>query len=708
MLLPVLILAGFGALSLRKDRVLLETEVRERADQLAKDIAQRVWNRLTSLPSENSPSPSESGAPEAGSGVLTFRVSAQGDLLDPPGYSAFPSPSARDSTRLADDQEQLWRRIDNPRPADQMLAARVSDLRAFLETKPDPAFASLAHFRLAGLLREFEPMQAVDEYRAVIRDFPDSTGETGLPLAPMAQAQLITLELSSPSNHEASIRSELLGFASNALAKPSLLSPWVLQQVSRWEQPYLGTNAVGFPWTQRWNLAQRQRAIFASAANAVTAARGRSRAQDAGRSSEAWPELFWFHHQELTSGLEALEREAASGRWLAAKDQLSSDGSQHFICWDSRRVDSILSESAPSKTGLSDYLALSYEIAGVANPQPAAISAQRPAQPRRLLATASCGASNGSAALTATVWLADPSSLYARQRQRSFWFSALIVSAAAVALLGLASTWAAFRQQQQLYDQQTNFVSSVTHELRAPIGAVRLMAENLKHGKVPEPSEQRRFLNFIVQECCRLSSMIENVLKLARIEQGRNEYDFEPTDVVRLAEDTLKLMEPAAADGQVAIELEIDRRSFAGLANEPVLDGRAIQQVLVNLIDNALKHSPPNSTVTVGCSLGSNKIPGPANAGATDSEGKSSIYLRLSVVDRGPGIPVEEHEKIFQRFYRRGTELRRETPGVGIGLSIVKHIVEAHHGQIRVESELGRGSRFVCELPLPQSIERTG
>jgi two-component system phosphate regulon sensor histidine kinase PhoR len=80
-------------------------------------------------------------------------------------------------------------------------------------------------------------------------------------------------------------------------------------------------------------------------------------------------------------------------------------------------------------------------------------------------------------------------------------------------------------------------------------------------------------------------------------------------------------------------------------------------------------------------------------------------FLRLSVTDRGPGIPVSEHERIFERFYRLGSELRRETEGVGIGLSIVKHIVKAHGGRIIVESELGKGSRFIIELPMRRDNE---
>src|SRR4029077_19242378 len=105
------------------------------------------------------------------------------------------------------------------------------------------------------------------------------------------------------------------------------------------------------------------------------------------------------------------------------------------------------------------------------------------------------------------------------------------------------------------------------------------------------------------------------------------------------------------------------------------VDGRSIQQALINLLDNAIKHSPNGQTVTVGLEL---------------SERPNHQSLVLSVQDNGPGIPSQEHEKIFERFYRLGSELRRETQGVGIGLSIVKHIVDAHGGRVRVQSEVGR------------------
>jgi signal transduction histidine kinase len=193
----------------------------------------------------------------------------------------------------------------------------------------------------------------------------------------------------------------------------------------------------------------------------------------------------------------------------------------------------------------------------------------------------------------------------------------------------------------------------------------------------------------MVQECRRLSSLIANVLDFSRIEQGRKQYEFEATDVAALVHGTVKLMEAYAAEREVALELSA---STAPL-NHPSLDGRAIQQALVNLVDNALKHSPKGSAVTIGVAR---------TAVPSDWAGSSEVLpslLSIWVEDHGPGIPASEHERIFERFYRLGSELRRETQGVGIGLSIVQHIAAAHGGRVLVRSEPGKGSRFTLELP---------
>lgn len=244
--------------------------------------------------------------------------------------------------------------------------------------------------------------------------------------------------------------------------------------------------------------------------------------------------------------------------------------------------------------------------------------------------------------------------------------------------VGIWKTWAAMETQRKLNRQQSDFISSVSHELRAPVAGIRLLSERLAVEK-DENAKRDEYVHLIEREAGRLGTLVANVLDVTRIGQGRKSYHFEPADIAALVRDTVDGMRPLAEEQGLVMNVEI-----VSPEHDPEIDAVAIQQALGNLIDNAIKFSPEGGKIEVNLK--------PRNA-----EDQARGFL-ISVTDEGPGIPLDEQEKIFERFYRVGSELRRETPGAGIGLSLVRHIAEAHGGSVLVESAPGEGSRFVLRI----------
>ncbi|HVW09246.1 MAG TPA: HAMP domain-containing sensor histidine kinase, partial [Bryobacteraceae bacterium] len=197
--------------------------------------------------------------------------------------------------------------------------------------------------------------------------------------------------------------------------------------------------------------------------------------------------------------------------------------------------------------------------------------------------------------------LSNAERLYAPYRRRLVMIQWLIFCAVAASLLGLWRLWQTYRDQMRLNEMKSNLVSSVSHELRAPIAAVRLMAESLESGRVDGAEKQKDYYRLIVRGCGRLSSLVENVLDFSRIDQGRKKYHFEPLDAMALLRHTMMLMQPGAAERQVTLRLVEPPAEFADL--QPAWDSEAVEQSLVNLIDNAIKHSPADAEVRVEVEL---------------------------------------------------------------------------------------------------------
>ena len=270
--------------------------------------------------------------------------------------------------------------------------------------------------------------------------------------------------------------------------------------------------------------------------------------------------------------------------------------------------------------------------------------------------------------LTLAWVLSSPEALNATAREQTRWTLILFVGSLVVSGFALVAILRTVREERRLGELKGQFVASVSHELRAPVGSIRLMADALEAGRVESPREFHRLISL---ESERLSHLIENVLDFARIEEGQRHYHFEECDITALIKNTTELFSARAADTGHTIEPIL----------EPVtasVDRSAAQQAVANLLDNALKFSPTGSTIQIRLS-------------------RDETSWSLAVIDEGPGVPAGERERIFERFHRLGDELRRETKGTGIGLSLVQHIAHAHHGTVKVTNA---PTTFTLKCPL--------
>ena len=255
------------------------------------------------------------------------------------------------------------------------------------------------------------------------------------------------------------------------------------------------------------------------------------------------------------------------------------------------------------------------------------------------------------------------------------WFGAVLALAAVTLVAALISTQRSWTQERTVAALRAGFVASVSHELRAPLASMRLLAENLEAGIVTAPDHQRDCHRMIVDECRRLGTLVENVLDLSRLEHGRHCVQRRETDLPALVLDTVQLMQLRAEQRSVSLLCEVAEGDIC-----PEVDAAAMQQALINLLDNALKHSPPGGRVKV-------IVDGDAD------------HYTISVSDQGPGIPAADRERIFLPFHRLGNEQRRETEGTGLGLAIVAAIASGHDAMIQVENASGGGARFVLRGP---------
>lgn len=250
---------------------------------------------------------------------------------------------------------------------------------------------------------------------------------------------------------------------------------------------------------------------------------------------------------------------------------------------------------------------------------------------------------------------------------------------AAISLLLAAGLVLAHRnvsREMALARLKSDFVSNVSHELRTPLSLIRLYAETLELGRLKTPEKCQEYYSIIRKESERLSALINNILDFSRIEAGRKEYDFRETDLRELVHNTIESYRYQIEQGGFAFE-----ESIADDVPPMRVDREAMARSLLNLVNNALKYSQDQKFIAVNLF-------------------RDNGTVKLEVVDHGIGIPLNEHSKIFEKFYRVGDPLVHNTKGSGLGLSLVKHIARAHGGDVGVDSVPGRGSKFTITLPV--------
>ncbi len=241
---------------------------------------------------------------------------------------------------------------------------------------------------------------------------------------------------------------------------------------------------------------------------------------------------------------------------------------------------------------------------------------------------------------------------------------------------GLFLVYGNVQREMHLSRLKSDFVANVSHELKTPLALIRLFAETLELGRVPSDDKARQYYRVINKESQRLTQLINNILDFSRIEAGKKEYRFAPTDVARVVHEVVDAYRFQIEQQGFALELDVPD----GLP-EIEVDKEALGQALINLLNNAIKYSRDEKSIRIQVRA-------------------ENQHVSIRVADHGIGIEMAEQKKIFEKFYRAEDSLVHDTKGSGLGLSLVRHIMEAHGGRVEVVSAPGSGSTFTLSLPI--------
>jgi two-component system phosphate regulon sensor histidine kinase PhoR len=270
--------------------------------------------------------------------------------------------------------------------------------------------------------------------------------------------------------------------------------------------------------------------------------------------------------------------------------------------------------------------------------------------------------------------------LVSQRMWTSIW---MILIVDAILIVAAIFIYRAIRQQMKLAQLKSEFVSNVSHEIRTPLAVINMYSETLEMDRVKTEAKKKEYYRIIQTETRRLSGIVNKILNFSRIESGKRDYSFQQTDINELINEIITNFEHHFKDKEVNYEFR------PGKNLPPVsIDSEAVTDAIINLIDNGIKYSLQEKEITIYTEFTMNE-------------------LRVAVKDNGVGIEEKHQRMVFDKFYRvtKG-DLAHQAKGSGIGLSIVKHIMEAHGGDVSVSSTPGKGSVFMLHFPVRNKNNR--
>ncbi len=280
-------------------------------------------------------------------------------------------------------------------------------------------------------------------------------------------------------------------------------------------------------------------------------------------------------------------------------------------------------------------------------------------------------------------------------RQAVFW-QVIITAFQETGVLGYLIIIQDLSRIRRLETVRRDFISNISHELRTPLASLKALTETLRDGALDDPPAAERFLGSMETEIDALTQMVQELLELSRIESGQAALRLAPAAVAQIITPSVERLRPQAERNGLNLQVVIAEDT------PPVLvDVERMQQVVSNLVHNAIKFTPPGGSITVRAQQGRDgQIPASARKARPLVSGGWPVVI-VEVADTGMGIPARDLPRVFERFYK--ADRARGSGGAGLGLSIAHHLVEGHGGHIWVESEEGEGSTFFFSLPLAET-----